>query len=114
MVSAHRPRMRVVSLLLLVAVLASGMTGRGLDVAGAVDEPGVMGRWHGADGAMRTRVLGPVERWRPTAQDDTSAECDVRGMVDTPAEGASLPAGPLTITGWAADLSAPEGTGIDE
>jgi hypothetical protein len=36
----------------------------------------------------------------------------VRGTVETPAEGAAVPTGVVTITGWATDLSANEGTGI--
>ena len=114
MVTAHGPRTRLVSLLLLAAVLASGMTGRGFDVAGAANEPGATGRGLAAGGAPGARVLAPVDRWRPIAQDEASGECDVRGIVETPAESASVPAGPLTIVGWAANISAPEGTGIDE
>ena len=44
--------------------------------------------------------------------DVTLTVLDGRVAIDTPAEGATVSNG-LTIAGWAADLSAPSGTGID-
>jgi hypothetical protein len=40
------------------------------------------------------------------------AACDVRGTVDTPAEAAEVPSGPLVIRGWAADVASATGTGV--
>ena len=40
--------------------------------------------------------------------------CDVRGTVETPAEGTVVTERPVVISGWAADLTAPSGTGISE
>lgn len=64
-------------------------------------------------GAVLTSTLAPPASgagpWRPLAQD---AACNVRGSVDSPAEGAVVPAGPVPISGWAADLVSTEGTGI--
>ena len=38
----------------------------------------------------------------------------MRGVVESPADAATLPLGPLTISGWAADLNSGDGTGISE
>jgi hypothetical protein len=68
-------------------------------------------------GRTLERALPPPGVWRPAAQeeeDPASAECDVRGIVESPTEGATVAAGPLTITGWAADIVATDGTGIDQ
>jgi hypothetical protein len=108
----------MLSLLLLAAVLMSGAAGRGFGVAGAATEAAVAPA--PVSGHVQPRVLGLGEVWRVSAQDETSesgaaeATCDVRGIVEAPAEGATVPAGPLTISGWAADIAAPEGTGITE
>lgn len=108
----------MLSLLLLAAVLMSGAAGRGFGVAGAATEAAVAPA--PVSGHVQPRVLGLGEVWRVSAQDEASesgaaeATCDVRGIVEAPAEGATVPAGPLTISGWAADIAAPEGTGITE
>ena len=39
-------------------------------------------------------------------------DCDVRGTVEQPPENALVTGNLVTITGWAADLGAPQGTGI--
>ncbi|HLI28979.1 MAG TPA: hypothetical protein VKZ60_18080 [Chloroflexota bacterium] len=52
-------------------------------------------------------VSGVVPRGSAAQQD-----CDIRGTVETPPEGATLQPGVVTITGWAADLTASQGTGI--
>ncbi|HLH25541.1 MAG TPA: hypothetical protein VK066_23720 [Chloroflexota bacterium] len=41
-------------------------------------------------------------------------ECDVRGAVERPVADAVITDQPITISGWAADVAAPNGTGIDE
>lgn len=53
-------------------------------------------------------ALGALEPGRSSAQQD----CDIRGTVETPPEGATIQPGVVTITGWAADLAAAQGTGI--
>jgi hypothetical protein len=74
------------------------------------------GRWRGAllvVGAVLASTLAPPASsagpWRPLVQ---NATCNVRGSVDSPAEGAMVPAGPVPISGWAADLASAEGTGV--
>jgi hypothetical protein len=54
-------------------------------------------------------ALGALAPRGSAAQQD----CDIRGTVETPPEGATVQTGGVvTITGWAADLTAPQGTGI--
>jgi hypothetical protein len=106
--------MRTLTLLLLTVVLASGMTGRGFGVVGAASEPAVGSRLLAGDNPAVARVYRPGEQWRALAQDVASGECDVRGIVEAPAEGATVPSGPMTFSGWAADISAASGSGIDE
>ncbi|HZU04899.1 MAG TPA: fibronectin type III domain-containing protein [Chloroflexota bacterium] len=108
----HGPRPRIASVVLLAVVLASGLTGRGLAIAGTpttstADRPALRGL--GPGGA---RLVG-APLWAPLHQ-DAPAECDVRGVVESPSEGQTLPAGSVTIAGWAADINATEGTGISE
>jgi len=117
-VRRHRPTARLLSLLLLAAVLASGLGGQAPGVASAVGDAAArpFSLIPGSRAAART--VPPAGIWRPVTQDEEgaepSADCDVRGIVESPAEGATVPAGPLTITGWAADINSTEGTGIDE
>jgi hypothetical protein len=111
-VTRHGSGPRIVSVVLLVAVLASGIMGRGLAIAGAptpatADRSALRGL-----GLVDARLVG-APLWAPLHQ-DAPAECDVRGVVESPAEGQRLPAGAVTIAGWAADINAAEGTGISE
>jgi hypothetical protein len=102
-------------LLLLGAVLASGLTGQGLHVAAATGNATAARQAAVPGGAGSARALPAVPVWRALGQDEaTSSECDVRGIVESPAEGTTVPAGPLTISGWAADITAAGSTGIDE
>ena len=39
-------------------------------------------------------------------------ECDVRGVVELPTEEAVITTGTVVISGWAADVAAPSGTGV--
>jgi hypothetical protein len=41
-------------------------------------------------------------------------ECDVRGAVERPVADAVVTDQPITISGWAVDVAAPSGTGIEE
>lgn len=55
-------------------------------------------------------VASPVG-WDPLAQ-VVNPECDIRGSVDSPLDGAEVPAGSFIIRGWAADQAAPSGPGL--
>jgi hypothetical protein len=52
------------------------------------------------------QLVGPV-RGAAAAQ-----ECDVRGTVETPTEEALIADNAVVISGWAADINAPIGTGV--
>ncbi len=54
--------------------------------------------------------LMTLARPAPVAAD----ECDVRGAVERPVPDAVVADRPITISGWAVDVAAPSGTGIDE
>jgi len=103
-------RARFAGLLLIGTALLSGVTGGGVAVAGALgagsDSPLLRGVR-----PTSPRIVDLPEHWRPTSQ-DVADECDVRGIVETPADSATLPRGPVSITGWATDLAAADGTGI--
>ena len=88
---------RLGALLVVTGVLASGLAERPPAAALASRTGGLLPRAPGA------------EAWSVLGQDDG---CDIRGLIDSPAEGAEVPAAPLTISGWAADLASTEGTGI--
>jgi hypothetical protein len=117
-VRTYRPTARLISLCVLAAVLASGLGGQAPGMASAVGSAAAQPWSLAPAGRTLGRTLPPAGVWRPAAQEEEegapSAECDVRGIVESPAEGATVPAGPLTITGWAADIVATGGTGIDE
>ncbi len=115
--TGRAPTARIAGLLLLVVVLASGIAGRGLAIASVSHESGY-GRETTAgrlNAPAASRVFGQTWRLSAVPADQESGEaCDVRGVVENPTEGATLPIGLLTVTGWAADLSSTDGTGINE
>jgi hypothetical protein len=102
-------RARVAGLLLIASVLASGVAGQGLAVASALGS-GLDSQGLRAVAPAVPRVVDPTEPWRPMRQ-DVGDDCDVRGIVESPPDSATL-SGPVSITGWAADLAATDGTGI--
>ena len=62
---------------------------------------------------MRATLAVPLVTllvWPAAAQQ----ECDVRGTLESPAEDAVVTNRPVIISGWAADITAAEGTGISE
>src|SRR5437764_13805829 len=111
------PRARIAGLLLLAGILASGMAGRGLAIA-SVSSGDAQGRETVVGGPFASaRAANFAETWRLSSRDtaqDAPQDCDVRGVVESPADAATLPLGPLTISGWAADLNSADGTGITE
>src|SRR5581483_595640 len=115
-VSRHRPTARLLSLVVMAAVVASGFVGQAAGVASAIGDAAPAALALSGANRAPARVLPPSGVWRPVAQDEGEASpaCDVRGIVESPTEGATMPAGPATITGWAADISSTDGTGIDE
>src|SRR4051794_22376189 len=101
---------RFFGVLLIAVVLASGVAGRSLAEAHALGS-GSDARGSRAQGLAVARAADSLKSWRPISQ-DVEEECDVRGIVESPAEGAPPVSGPVSITGWAADLTAAAGTGI--
>jgi hypothetical protein len=64
-------------------------------------------------GAVLASTLAPpANSAGPARSLGQDAACNVRGSVDSPVEGAVVPAGPVAINGWAADLASAEGTGV--
>ena len=61
--------------------------------------------------ASIARAVAPSAISRLKAQEPAEG-CDVRGLVESPAEGAEVPAAPLTLVGWAVDIAAAEGIGV--
>src|SRR5688572_3660596 len=116
-VTGRAPRARIAGLLLLAGVLASGMAGRGLAIA-SVSSGDAQGRETVVGGPFASvRTANSNQVWRLTSRElaqDAPEDCDVRGVVESPGDGATLPLGPLTISGWAADLNSTAGTGISE
>jgi len=116
-VTGRAPRARIAGVLLLAAVLASGLAGRGLAMA-SVSGDGARGQ----ETAATIRHVPAASRdlasaWRLSARaadQDADENCDVRGVVENPPEGATLPVGLLTVTGWAADMNSTDGPGISE
>ena len=94
--SPRGSRARFAGLLLTATALLSGVTGQSLAVAGA-QGAGPDSRLLRAGTPASPRTVGPPELWRPVGQGGED-ECDVRGIVETPADAATLPRGPSRDT----------------